>query len=480
MAYLPYKITDFRGGISDENDRGIAGSFKHGYGVDIRSRDNTISCNQAMLDITPAGMNDLVRWWVNASDGSVYAFGSAGSIWARSGDGTWTFAYNDENGEIRGAAEWGNGIDQYLYWATATSLARKKINSEALVWTDATQDYKTTLDDVPYHTMRVSANGILAIANAEELASIDIDGNFEVDVLNLSPGNLIKALEDRDDYVIAGTYRDDQSEDGHIFSWVVTALSYVQKKRIPVKGVNAMLYTEYPIIQGGTDGELFFSDFTDAIPLVRGGGGGQVNPGGVTIYNDIAHFGFYDGDYPGIWSYGRKRKTHPFALNYDYRLSPTVAGSTVTEIGGITTVNGVMFASWATTDESTVEYGIDELSTTTKATAVYEGLEFNNGEPHLERTYQLVKLLTKPMPSGTSVSAKFKLDYDDTWRYAVMGNGSTTHAVSEGHNSTIAEFMIEDTGVPFEVGVEANPYGNDTIDVKGVVTYVSKEGDDYA
>lgn len=487
MAYLPYIINDFRGGRSDENDRGIPGSFKGGYGLNIHQQDNTLSCNQAMLAVTPSGMSDLGRFMVAASDGSTYVFGSSGSIWARSGDGAWNLAYNDYNGAIKGAAEW-SVFDPttslqatYLFWATNTSLARVALSDgNAVPWTNATQDWKTTLTAADWHTMRVSANGALMIANVEELASLNNDGNFDAEALNLTPGNIIKALEDRDDYVISGTYRDDESEEGHIFSWVVTALGYVQKKRIPVKGVNAMIYAEMPLIQGGEDGELFTSDFSDAIPLHAGGGGGQVNPGGVTIYNDLAHFGFYGGTEPGIWSYGRKRKNQPFALNYDYRLSPTVAGSTLAEIGALATVDGVILATWHVRDGSTNTYGVDQFSTTTKASAIYEGLEFDNSEPHLAHTYELIRLLLKPLPSGTSVAAKFKLDYEDDWRYAVMGDGSTTHAVSAGYSSTVAEFTVGKPGSPYEVAVELNPSSNSTPDVKAIVTYVSPEASDYA
>lgn len=479
--YYPYIISDFQGGRSDSNDKGVRGSFKGGYGLDIHKQDNNLSCKQAMSDITPSGMNDLGRHMVTGADGTTYVFGSAGSVWARSGDGTFTFAYNDENGAIKGAGEWqiSDGTN-YLFWATATSVARVPLTSgNALPWTNATQDWKTNLDSADEHTMR-PASGSLMIANGNYIASIDFEGTWDNATVNVRPGNLIKALEERDDYVIMGSKRKDNSEEGHIWSWVITALNYVQKKRIPVKGVNAMINAEMPLIQGGTDGELFTSDFSEALPLHTGGGGGQVNPSGVTIKDDIAHFGFYGGTEPGVWSFGRKRKNRVFALNYDYRLSPTVGGSTIAEIGALEMANGTLLATWKATETDSSSYGMNELSSTTKATALYEGLEFDNNEPHLERHYQMIKLLMKPMPSGTSVSAKFKLDYETNWRYGVMGDGNTTHMVSEGYNSTIAEFMVGVPGVPFEVGVELNPNSNDTPEIKSIVTSVSQEAQDYA
>jgi len=476
MAFLPYLIDSFRGGVSDENNKGIRGSFKHGQALNIHARNDTITGKQAMADITPTGMNGLVKQFVTASDGSTYAFSANGSVWAISGDWSWTFAYNDENGEIKGAEEW--GIDdgtKYLFWATDTSIARLPLTSgNALPWANATQDHKTVLDSADDHTMKITA-GVLAIANGEFLSTIDYNNNFDPIALNLRPGNLAKSLEERDDSVIIGSKRNDVGEQGHIWSWIVTALNWIEKKKIPAKGVNAILTTEMMLLQAGADGELFTTDFVNAPALHGVPGGGEVNPGGVTIEDDIALFGFYGGTYPGIWSYGRKRPNQPNALNYAYRLSPTVGGSTVTNIGAIEMVNGTLLSSWETTDGSTVEYGVDKVDSAVKASYVYEGLEFNNKEPFSKRWHQNIKITTEPMPSGTSVSAKFKLDNETAWRYAIMGNGSTTHAVSAGNSSTEAEFFIEKPGMVYEVGVEGNPSLNTSPEVKSITTYIGPQ-----
>src|SRR3990170_57577 len=135
---IPYIITSFRGGISDENSRCIAGSFKHGYSLNIHKRDDSLSCGSTMVTVlgesvgvfgsSSAGttMTGIVNVFVPASDGSLYAFTDQGSIWCMTGDGQWVFKHNDENGKITGAAEFKdtNG-DNYLYWATASALARK-------------------------------------------------------------------------------------------------------------------------------------------------------------------------------------------------------------------------------------------------------------------------------------------------------------------------------------------------------------------
>jgi hypothetical protein len=479
----PFIQDSFRGGVSDENDKGVKGSFKFGYGLDIHSRDDVLKCKQAMLKESGTTIGSLMKYFVAGSDGSTYCFGSTGSIYVRSGDTgdpAYTYAFGDENGEIKGAHEWKESSgDNYIYWATNTCIARKLFpGNDALPWADAVENYKVVLEAANYHTME-QASGKLMIGNKNFLAFIGWDGSFTPEALNLRPHNFITCLEERDDYVIMGSYREDNSEKGHIWSWITTALNWIQKKKIPVKGVNVMIQTELMLLQGGSDGELFASDFVNMTPLHAFIGGGEVNPGAVSIEDDIAVFGVYNNsdDYDGIWSYGRKRKNRPFALNYDYRLSPTAAtGSTITEIGAIEMVNGVLIASWKTTDGSTLEYGIDCASSTTKATAIFESLEFDGGMPHLRKFGQIVKLIMAPMPASCAVSVKAKMDKAATWTALKMGDGTTSFSVT---NATEAEFILPDDGKIYEIQITLTPSANTTPEILDVVVYIADEQEEF-
>ena len=483
---IPYIIKSWRGGISDESDKGVAGSYKFSYGLDIHGRNDVLTSKQAMT--TAFGSSNttqtgIISWFVNASDGSTYCFGSTGSVFARSGDGNFNLVYNDENGAIKGAAEFQlSDGNNYLFWSTGTSLARKLMpgitvapDSGAGRWTDVTANYKTTLDSSDWHTMMV-AGGQLNIANNNYLASVAYDGTFDPADLDIIPGNIIKCLEERDDYVILGSYREDKSEEGHIWSWITSATNWIQKKRVPIKGVNSLITAETMLLQGGSDGELFYSDFNSAIPLHGIIGGGSTMPGGVSIEDDLAIFGVYGGTYPGIWSYGRKRKNRPMALNYDYRLAGTVAGSSISTIAALTTVDGLVMASWGTTDGSTSDYGVDIVDSSNKASSVFEGLEFTNGVPHLKKMFDTVKLSQSSMPAGSFLSVKFKLDKESDWRYAVTGSGSTTYSET---GSTEAIFSIGKIGTVYEVGVENTPSGNNSPEIFGVTTYISNEQYEY-
>ena len=480
---IPYLKDSCRGGISDENGKGIKGSFKHAYGIDIHKRRDSVSCNWQMNKIHST--TDLIRFAVNAKDGSTYCFGSAGSVYSISGnplDPAKTDQYNDENGEIRGAAEWNeNGTANYLYWATATSIARASLNGSELG--AKTQDYKTTLDNYAYHPMK-NASGSLMIGNGNFLAKIDYDGAFTNAAMNLRPGNIIKCLEERDDYTIMGSERVDDSEKGYIWAWITSEVNWLYKKKIPVRGVNALIDTERLLLQGGTDGEIFTSDFSSTAPLNSIPSKGQCN-NQVDIYNDLALFGIYgcdEADKVGIYSYGRRMQNRPFSLNLEFRLSPTVAGSTVTEIGGVWVNNDTVFASWKTTDGSTIEYGVDMASSTTRAVARLESLEFDAGQPHMKKNYTSEKIVMKPLPAGCSVNVIYKPDRQETggsssagagWKFAdVSSGGSTTYSV-EGSDE--AEFIINDEAKVFETGVILTPSGTDTPEITGRVGYLKDE-----
>ena len=476
---IPYIIKSFRGGISDESDKGPAGSFKYGQNLDIHGRDDVLKCASVMASI--ANTSDLIQFFVPASDGSTYAFGHMGSIYAVSGqenDPAVTFVYNDENGKIRGAAEWKlSDGNNYLVWATATSVARALINGSLdTPWAAgvATQDYKTTLDSVDWHTMAM-ASGSLMAANGPYVATIDYDGNFDPAKLNVRPGNLIKALLERDDYVILGSTRKDNNEEGHLWSWIVTALSWVQKKKIPVQGVNALIDTELKLLQGGDDGEIFYSDFANVVPVAKIPGGGQVAPGGVSVDNDIAIFGNYGGSsvsYTGIWSYGRRHKDRPNALNFPYRLSATTGGSTATTIGAVAVVNGHVFVSRGVMDDTYSTYSIEGTSGTTLANAIYEGLEFDGGSPHLNKLFESVKITTSPLTNGTSYSVKFKLDKESVWRYAILGNGTTTYSEADSVESI---WTVGKAGKIYEVGMELNISGSSSPEIQSITTYIADE-----
>jgi hypothetical protein len=469
---IPWIIQSFRGGISDESTKGILGAFKFGYDLDIHKRRDSLSCNWATATITGATCSSLIQTVVSGADGSAYCFSNDGSIYAIAGnplDPVFSYLDTDDNGAIKGSAEWSlSDGTRYLYWATATSLARKLMPGDD-AWADKTQDHKVELfQSSDWHPIK-NATGSLCVGNKDFVATLSYAGVWNPIAMNLRPGNLIKCFEERDDYLIIGSERLDDSEEGYIWNWISTAQNWVQKKKIPVKGVNALIDTEKLLLQGGTEGEMFYSDFTNTAPLNSCPDGGTCNPGGVSIENDLAMFGIFGGtDNPGLYSYGRRMMNRPSAFNLEHRMAKTVAGSTVSEIGAVWNNNNTIFASYKTYDGSTLTYGVDMVSSTTRATARYESLEFNGGSPHLKKSFDTAKIVMEPLPSGCSVQFIYKKDRG-SWTNAKLPDGSTSYSVIGG---TEAEFVLNTKAKVMEVGVIMTPSGSSTPEVTAIITYI--------
>ena len=124
MELNAYKIKGFRGGIADDAYKGVTGSFRFGYGLNIRSETDTLKCNQALKKDSGSVVTYLILFFVPATNGNLYGFGDTGNIYRKDGgDGTWSLVYTDPDGAITGAAEytnnnWSDSYIPYLYWAT--------------------------------------------------------------------------------------------------------------------------------------------------------------------------------------------------------------------------------------------------------------------------------------------------------------------------------------------------------------------------
>ena len=129
-----YIIQNFSGGLADVESYGIRGSFKYGQNLNIRKKQDTLSCNQALKEETAptGGFDSLIDYFVPSSDGNIYGFCRNGKILKRTSAGVWTLAFTDTDGQIYGAWEWGisNG-KKYMFWANATKLHSKEIPGNA-------------------------------------------------------------------------------------------------------------------------------------------------------------------------------------------------------------------------------------------------------------------------------------------------------------------------------------------------------------
>jgi len=388
--------------------------------------------------------DDLIRFFVKCSDGYTYGFGSTGSIYRRDVDAFWQKVYDDSDGAIKGAEEMPkDGSVTYLGWCTNTKVKRKPIPGLSN-WNDV-EVVAQSLQPADWHTMKQVA-GATKIANKSMLAMVGYDGSFTNEAVDFIPGTIIKTLVERNGRVISST-------------------------------ANAAIDAEQPLAQVGTDGEVYFANMSDTIPVFRFPGGGQVNPGGVC--NEVSQVDFFeweetalswidkqsvgnmslwavynaDSGYGGVYSYGRKRKNQPVTLNLEYALD-------MDELGAVVTVDGTTLVSYR--DGS--DFGVKASDDTTKATATYEGLDLKAPvkKPVNITPWKYAEIFMKPLPASCHVQFQYKVNKTGNWVVATQQSGSSDYNVDQGKK---AIFQIGAEGEIFEPRIILTPSVNTTPEV---------------
>jgi hypothetical protein len=320
---------------------------------------------------------------------------------------------------------------------------------------------KTNLQSNDWHTAK-EVGGALMICNGTYLAMVGYDNSYTNEALDLVPGNHAKTLVERNGRVIVGTV----------------------KTGDPDRGVNGQIDAEYPLAQVGEDGEIFFANMVDSMPIKVLPGGGKCNPGGVAnLVNQVnifeweqtalswidkqevgnlALFGIFNADTGknGIYSAGRKEKNKPFVFNLEHKME-------VDEIGAVGVYDGKIVASYRDGND----FGVKVLSLTEKEQGVYEGLDFKNPEkkqPEIKTPWSYVELFMKPLPSGCSVEFWYKMDKTGDFVQATVADGSTSFSTALAKRAT---FRISAEGEIYQPKLVLNPSGNETPEIYRIRTY---------
>jgi hypothetical protein len=451
-----FQIKSFRGGKSDYEDRGIAGSYARSRNLNIHGAADELSCSQALVadgaGATGADtiVTDLINFWINGSDGNTYGFGDTGKIYKRTSAGVWSVVYTDADGEIKGAYEWyfNNGT-RYIFWATDTKLHCKLIPG-ATNWSDVDatvlgQAYpKTNLTAATWHTM-TQANGSLMICNAEKLAMVGYDGSYTNNALVLRPGLTSTSLIEKGNQVLIGG--GDGVRESWLSTWEQTALSWIDKHRIPSKSINAIVEAEMMLMSSG-DSDIFFSDMVNNMPVCSVGG--KANPGGVVELGGLALFGIFGGTDSGIWSYGRVKKNESHVLNLEWYIDAD-------EIGAICKIAGQVFLSY----QKGSTHAVRKVDTATKAVAEYYSLDLTAPK---ESAWQSIELITDTIPTGCSITCYYDLNKTGSWTQAYMA-GEVTTATATDRNPV---FICGSYGQIFDLKVVLTPSGNSSPNISQI------------
>ena len=432
-----FEIRSFKGGKSDYSDRGIQGSFLAGKNLNIRGEEDSLTCNQALIadGNADAVITDLINFFVNCNDGNTYAFGDTGKIYKRTSLAVWSLVYTDTDGEITGAAEWYDATHTWLYWTTATKLNRKEIPGNTS-WSDAVHSWKTDLTSATWHTM-AQANGSLMICNDKNLAMVGYDSSYTKEALMLRPGIVSKALIEYGNQVLIGG--GDSVRESWLLTWEQTALSWINKNKIPSKTINAIVQAEMVLMSAG-DNELYYSDMTNNMPVCTLDG--KANPGGVVEKGGLALFGLFGGSYSGIWSYGRTKKNESHTLNLENYID-------CDEIGAICKIAGQVFVSY----QDGANHLVRKVDTATKAVAEYESLDLTFPK---EANCTSIELLTEKIPAGCTIQVYYDMDKTGVWTQAKMAGDVATAIADMRHPM----FLCSSYGREVNVKIVLTPSGN--------------------
>lgn len=473
---MQWLIRSAVGGESNYEDKqSPRGSFKKGIGLDIRKDTDTLSCQQALVDETPpaGGFLGTILWFVPASDGNTYGFDDTGRIYKRDTNGVWTKVYTDTSGRITGAAErYSVGGSTFLTWATSDGRLNQKVlpGNGVVPWNDLNNIAtwpKTNLVPSTWNTIRW-VTGVLLVANANKVALVGYDDSYTNNALVLHPNAVAKEILERGDRAIIATSNKNNLQKALLFPWLPEIKqNFGTPKALPVKDINAMIDTEVPLLQAGSNGGIFFSDLINFQPIKIIRGGGQANPDGADILDGMAIFGIYGGTYPGIYSLGRTAKDKPFVLNLEYPIDAD-------EIGAVKNIGTTVLVSYRKGSTK----GVKKIDTAAKATAYYYSLDVlvpsNFVDPVI---FDNVVLHTKPMPAGTAIEVWYRLD-KRTSQYtneaAVLSDATGWYqaklednvAQFTATNETHAAFYIASLGKILEVKIVLIPNGNTSPEVK--------------
>jgi hypothetical protein len=503
-SLIPYHLRSFLGGQSDYEDKGIAGSFKASYNLDIRKQKDTLTAGQALRDdlalgaqdINGESMTDHAYFVVPSSDGNTYFFCHDGKIFRRNSSGVYLEVFRDssEAGAIIGAAEWYSSAGwTYLLWATPTRLNIKKLSGPAYAnvepWNDTNTANtgtwpKTNLTSTSWHTMAM-ANGALMICNGNVMALVGYDLSYTNNALALIPGNSGRCIVERSKYGIVGCTRSDSKDESSFFSWDGIGLSWNDKQILKFGGLNSMIDTEIALAQIGTNGQLYISDFNTPVPFRQIRGGGQSDPDGIAAYHGMALIGIYNNTNNlhgvlgnGVYSVGRVNKNAPLVLNLEYQL-------TCDEITSVKVVGSDILIAYKLGNQ----YGVKIVDTANKANAVYQSLDLI--APLGIRRYPIplgrllewskVDLQCAPLPTGCKIEVWYKTDKattggtnSDGWYQGNMDLGSTASGLQfQDAGKQNAVFYVGQRGRVVETMLKLFSSGNNSPEVNEVNFYFS-------
>lgn len=450
-----HQISDFRGGESEEDSRGIKGAFKYGLNLNIhRNGLNLLSCNQKLKKISASVVVDKPIRIVRVSATKAYAFGNAGKIYLIDSE-TVTLKYTDPDGEIVDAYYFYG----YLVWSTKTNV--KKHLETTATWTapDCAVITPTagTYQTSSYHKFySIPSSDRLYVTNDRYIGAMDSAFTFNANALDLYYGQVAKALALIKPNLVIGNA--DYNKAG-LSSWDLSSASYDPIEGWTAKDIVAIFESDSGAKYLFTTSMLYW--FKQGLSSKARQLPGAVCHGAVDMHNEMLHF----GTTRGVFSWGSDSKNYPEILNHEYSISkytiPTDEPNC--DIGAICSMGDKLLVGW----KVGTDYGIDITDTANKAVAVYEALVFKKDD-HYDKLFNIVELLGKSLPADCYVKVYTRANQKGSW---VLASTQADDDQFDTAGETISVHSAECQGRSYEVRIELYPHVNDTPEITDILSH---------
>lgn len=428
-------IDTFSSGLSEHPKEAPGGGFFYGDNLDIRSDLSSVTAQIKTTKDSSTTITDLAKWIEHdAVNDKTYAYGDDGKFWQESA-GTWSALTTPTTAAGQGMRIW----NDYVYLRKTSAIARYGPLSGAAALTQSWQssNVQTENDHGPIHEFL----GNLYFANGRFLGEWD-NTTWTYNKLTLPIGWKIRAMAVVGEELVMGGWKGTNVYDyevGFLWFWngtddgvshflelqegPVNAMAVINNNLFLVAGSRGQLYHYNGIITPvrQLSNLLLSDDYIDVFPGAMTSRGGDLVIGlaGKTDSADITQ---------GVYTYGRSSKNYPRALNISNIISSGTKTGTTLKIGALHTVGpNEFYVGW---EDGTSTNGIDKVSGTTPyATATWNSLWYDDGEPNLEKELERIKFTFKPLAANESIDFYYRLDRATTW--TSLGTADTDDQTEE-------------------------------------------------
>ena len=421
MADKILLINGFNGGLASGSKRGIANSFRWGQGLDIHSDPDVLGVKPASTKDSGSTVTDLPLFAAtNTVNANTYFLGDTGNLYKRTSAGVWSNPKTFTNAQGMGFFSGTNLI--YI------------VSDNRQHTLNPSDDSTTTgriLNSATWHPIESFLDKVFT-GNGRELVStdasaIDADSTTQGGGITIDFNYSIRCLKNIGNWLFIGA-TSDNSSDARYFLWDGVSNDYNYSRTLKGEdGINAvnLLDDGTILINAGKQGNLYQLTGIDAplvkvkkVPRIETSKTIEVYPGSVANHQGNALFGLSTGTSltaeRGVYSYTSTDKNYPKVSNLDYAISTGTTTGVNLKIGAILSANTTdLYVGWK--DGS--DYGVDKIDGTgVQATAIYESLIHDDGQPFRIKHYKNFKVkLAGNLASGEVITLSYKADRASTW-----------------------------------------------------------------